>query len=45
MALIEARSLVKTYRMGDQVVQALNDVSLAIEEGEFVGSLADRERP
>jgi putative ABC transport system ATP-binding protein len=36
MALIEARSLVKTYRMGDQVVQALNDVSLEIEEGEFV---------
>ena len=36
MALIEARSLVKTYRMGDQVVQALNDVSLGIEEGEFV---------
>jgi putative ABC transport system ATP-binding protein len=36
MALIEARSLVKTYRMGDQVVQALNDVSLDIEQGEFV---------
>ena len=36
MALIEARSLVKTYRMGDQVVQALNDVSLVIGEGEFV---------
>jgi putative ABC transport system ATP-binding protein len=36
MALIEARSLVKTYRMGEQVVQALNDVSLDIEEGEFV---------
>ncbi len=36
MALIEARSLLKTYRMGDQVVQALNDVSLDIEEGEFV---------
>jgi putative ABC transport system ATP-binding protein len=36
MALIEARSLVKTYRMGDQVVQALNDVSLDIGEGEFV---------
>jgi putative ABC transport system ATP-binding protein len=35
MALIEARSLVKTYRMGDQVVQALNDVSLDIAEGEF----------
>jgi putative ABC transport system ATP-binding protein len=36
MALIQARSLVKTYRMGDQVVQALNDVSLQIDEGEFV---------
>ena len=36
MALIEARSLRKTYRMGDQVVQALNDVSLDIAEGEFV---------
>ena len=36
MALIEARSLVKTYAMGDQVVQALHDVSLDIEEGEFV---------
>jgi len=36
MALIEARSLVKTYRMGDQVVHALNDVSLDIGEGEFV---------
>jgi len=36
MALIDARSLVKTYRMGDQVVQALDDVSLSIDEGEFV---------
>jgi putative ABC transport system ATP-binding protein len=36
MALIQARSLVKTYRMGDQGVQALNDVSLDIDEGEFV---------
>ena len=36
MALIEARELVKTYRMGDQVVQALNEVSLDIAEGEFV---------
>ncbi|MGL6113178.1 MAG: ABC transporter ATP-binding protein [Rubrivivax sp.] len=36
MALIEARSLVKTYRMGEQVVQALNDVSLDIGDGEFV---------
>jgi len=36
MALIAAASLVKTYRMGDQVVQALDDVSLSIDEGEFV---------
>jgi putative ABC transport system ATP-binding protein len=36
MALIEARSLVKTYRMGEQVVQALDGVSLDIAEGEFV---------
>ena len=36
MALIEARALFKSYRMGDQVVQALNDVSLDIGEGEFV---------
>ena len=36
MALIEARSLVKTYRMGEQVVHALDGVSLDIDEGEFV---------
>jgi len=36
MALIEARTLVKTYRMGEQVVQALDGVSLDIDEGEFV---------
>jgi putative ABC transport system ATP-binding protein len=36
MALIEARSLAKTYRMGEQVVQALNGVSLDIDAGEFV---------
>ena len=36
MALIEARALVKSYRMGDQVVQALDGVSLDIDEGEFV---------
>jgi putative ABC transport system ATP-binding protein len=36
MALIEARALVKTYRMGDQRVQALSEVSLDIDEGEFV---------
>ncbi len=36
MALIEARGLVKTYTMGDQTVHALRDVSLDIDEGEFV---------
>ena len=36
MALIEAVDLVKTYAMGDQVVHALDGVSLAIEAGEFV---------
>jgi putative ABC transport system ATP-binding protein len=36
MALIEARDLVKTYRMGDQEVHALAGVSVGIEAGEFV---------
>ncbi len=36
MPLIEARSLVKTYTMGDQTVHALRGVSLSIAEGEFV---------
>jgi putative ABC transport system ATP-binding protein len=36
MALIEARSLCKTYAMGDQAVHALRDVTLLIDEGEFV---------
>jgi len=36
MALIEARALHKTYRMGDQEVRALHDVSLDIAEGDFV---------
>ncbi|TNF61569.1 MAG: ABC transporter ATP-binding protein [Burkholderiales bacterium] len=36
MALIEARELVKTYRMGDQEVHALAGVSVDIEAGEFV---------
>lgn len=36
MALIVVKNLVKTYRMGDNVVQALDGVSLTIEQGEFV---------
>lgn len=34
--LIEARDLVKTYTMGDQMVYALRGVSLDITEGDFV---------
>ncbi len=36
MSLIEARALVKTYRTGGQLVQALDGVTLDIAEGEFV---------
>lgn len=35
-AIIEARDLSKRYVMGDQVVNALKNVNLVIEEGEFV---------
>lgn len=36
MALIEVKNAVKTYEMGDETFYALNDVSLNVEEGEFV---------
>lgn len=36
MHFIQARHLVKTYGIGEQLVHALNDVSLDIEQGEFV---------
>jgi putative ABC transport system ATP-binding protein len=36
MSLIETRDLVKIYRMGDSEVHALDGVSVAIAEGEFV---------
>ena len=35
-SLIDTRDLVKEYRMGDNVVRALDGVTLAIGEGEFV---------
>jgi putative ABC transport system ATP-binding protein len=34
--LLQAEHLTKSYKVGDQVVRALNDVSLRIYEGEFV---------
>jgi putative ABC transport system ATP-binding protein len=36
VALIECRGLRKTYRLGDEVVNALDGVSLDIEQGDFV---------
>lgn len=36
MALIECSGLRKTYKLGDEVVHALDDVSLKIEKGDFV---------
>jgi putative ABC transport system ATP-binding protein len=36
MVLIEAREIIKIYRLGDIEVIALNEVSLSIEKGEFV---------
>ncbi len=36
MSLIEARNIFKTYRLGDVDVNALKDVSLTIDKGEFV---------
>src|SRR5947207_15306576 len=35
-AMIEMRHITKTYRMGEQEVHALRDVSLRIERGDFV---------
>ena len=36
MALIETRDLWKTYRMGDEEIHALQNVSIRIEAGEYV---------
>ena len=36
MALIEARNLERTYRMGDEIVHALDKVSFEVPKGDFV---------
>ena len=36
MSLIEVKNLIKTYKMGEDSFNALDDVSLTIEKGEFV---------
>ncbi len=36
MALIEVKNAIKTYQTGEDSFNALNDVSLSVEEGEFV---------
>jgi putative ABC transport system ATP-binding protein len=36
MALLEAQEITKTYRLGDIALNALNNVSLVIEKGEFL---------
>ena len=36
MSLIEVKNAIKTYQTGEDSFNALNDVSLSIEQGEFV---------
>ena len=36
MALVEIRNVTKEYRKGDQSIKPLQDVSLAVEKGDFV---------
>ena len=35
-AIVEIRNLSKSYRRGSQILSVLNDISLDIEEGEFM---------
>jgi len=36
MALVELRNVSKIYRLGEEVIRALDDISLDIEQGEFI---------
>ncbi|HOL17917.1 MAG TPA: ATP-binding cassette domain-containing protein, partial [Bacillota bacterium] len=37
--ILELRNIVKKYRVGKEVVTALNGVNLSVEEGEFLAIL------
>ncbi len=39
MPLLELRNVVKKYRVGREVITALNGVDLAVEAGEFIAIL------
>ena len=39
MALIEAKGVVKKYKIGNEIITALDGIDLMIEEGEFVAIL------
>ena len=39
MALIEAKNVTKKYKVGSEIITALDDVTLAIEQGEFLAIL------
>lgn len=36
MPILDLRHIVKKYRMGDSVITAVDDVSLSVDEGEFI---------
>lgn len=39
MSILELRNIIKKYRMGDQIVTAVDNVTLNISEGEFIAIL------
>ena len=39
VALIEARNVTKKYKVGTEIITALDDVTLSIEQGEFIAIL------
>ena len=39
MALIEAKNVTKKYKVGSEIITALDDVTLTIEQGEFLAIL------